>query len=58
VKQAKDNGLDAGVTRTAETASPTTFEQWCARTSSPPSCPDDILQTHHRHPSVGCSGLE
>lgn len=35
MKQAKDNGLDAGVTRTADTASPTTFEQWCARTLKP-----------------------
>ncbi|GAA4533471.1 NAD(P)H-binding protein [Amycolatopsis samaneae] len=35
MKQAKDNGLDAGVTRTPETASPTTFEQWCAETLKP-----------------------
>ncbi|MFD9961089.1 NAD(P)H-binding protein [Amycolatopsis sp. NPDC058986] len=35
MKQAKDNGLDAGVTRTADTASPTTFEQWCAETLKP-----------------------
>ncbi|MCG3755216.1 NAD(P)H-binding protein [Amycolatopsis sp. Poz14] len=35
MKYAKDNGLDAGVTRTAETASPTTFEQWCAETLKP-----------------------
>ncbi|NEA70590.1 NAD(P)H-binding protein [Streptomyces sp. SID13588] len=35
MKQAKDNGLDAGVTRTPDTASPTTFEQWCARTLKP-----------------------
>jgi uncharacterized protein YbjT (DUF2867 family) len=35
MKQAKDNGLDAGVTRTADTASPTTFEQWCADTLKP-----------------------
>ncbi|MFI9103280.1 NAD(P)H-binding protein [Streptomyces fildesensis] len=35
MKQAKDNGLDAGVTRTAATASPTTFEQWCAQTLKP-----------------------
>ena len=35
MKQAKDNGLDAGVIRTADTASPTTFEQWCARTLKP-----------------------
>ncbi|WP_406072396.1 NAD(P)H-binding protein [Streptomyces sp. NBC_01020] len=35
MKQAKDNGLDAGVARTPETATPTTFEQWCARTLKP-----------------------
>ncbi|WP_134734358.1 NAD(P)H-binding protein [Amycolatopsis nivea] len=35
MKHAKDNGLDAGVARTAETASPTTFEQWCAETLKP-----------------------
>ncbi|MFE3176707.1 NAD(P)H-binding protein [Amycolatopsis sp. NPDC059090] len=35
MKHAKDNGLDAGVTRTAETASPTTFEQWCAESLKP-----------------------
>ncbi|MCZ4098457.1 MULTISPECIES: NAD(P)H-binding protein [Streptomyces] len=35
MKQAKDNGLDAGVTRTPDTASPTTFEQVCARTLKP-----------------------
>ncbi|MEV6756946.1 NAD(P)H-binding protein [Streptomyces sp. NPDC051214] len=35
MKQAKDDGLDAGVTRTADTASPTTFEQWCAQTLKP-----------------------
>ncbi|MFE0028297.1 NAD(P)H-binding protein [Amycolatopsis sp. NPDC059021] len=35
MKQAKDDGLDAGVTRTADTASPTTFEQWCAETLKP-----------------------
>jgi hypothetical protein len=35
MKQAKDNGLDAGVTRTADTASPTTFEQWCAAILKP-----------------------
>ena len=27
--RAKDEGLDAGVRRTAETATPTTFRQWC-----------------------------
>jgi uncharacterized protein YbjT (DUF2867 family) len=27
--RAKDEGLDGGVPRTAETASPTTFRQWC-----------------------------
>jgi uncharacterized protein YbjT (DUF2867 family) len=31
MKRAKDQGLDAGVTRTPDTASPTTFEQWCAQ---------------------------
>lgn len=35
MKQAKDDGLDAGVARTAETASPTTFQQWCAHTLKP-----------------------
>ncbi|MFD2472877.1 NAD(P)H-binding protein [Amycolatopsis silviterrae] len=35
MKHAKDNGLDAGVTRTADTASPTTFEQWCAEILKP-----------------------
>ncbi|MFE2374891.1 NAD(P)H-binding protein [Streptomyces sp. NPDC059398] len=35
MKRAKDQGLDAGVTRTPETASPTGFEQWCARTLKP-----------------------
>jgi uncharacterized protein YbjT (DUF2867 family) len=35
MKQAKDDGLDAGVSRTASTASPTTFEQWCAQTLGP-----------------------
>ncbi|WP_328540596.1 NAD(P)H-binding protein [Streptomyces sp. NBC_00344] len=35
MKQAKDNGLDAGVIRTADTASPTTFAQWCAQTLKP-----------------------
>ncbi|WP_370938070.1 NAD(P)H-binding protein [Amycolatopsis sp. cg13] len=35
MKHAKDNGLDAGVPRTAETASPTTFEQWCAEILKP-----------------------
>jgi uncharacterized protein YbjT (DUF2867 family) len=35
MKRAKDNGLDAGVTRTPDTASPTTFEQWCAQTLAP-----------------------
>ncbi|MCX6471940.1 MAG: NAD(P)H-binding protein [Corynebacteriales bacterium] len=28
--QAKDNGLDAGVARTPEAGTPTTFRQWCA----------------------------
>ncbi|MGW6698757.1 NAD(P)H-binding protein [Nocardia sp. NPDC055049] len=35
MKRAKDQGLDAGVTRTPETASPTSFEQWCATTLKP-----------------------
>ncbi|MEU8887603.1 NAD(P)H-binding protein [Streptomyces sp. NPDC048442] len=35
MKRAKDEGLDAGVTRTPETASPTSFEQWCARVLKP-----------------------
>ncbi|MFJ7206545.1 NAD(P)H-binding protein [Streptomyces sp. NPDC098789] len=35
MKRAKDEGLDAGVARTPDTASPTTFEQWCTRTLVP-----------------------
>ncbi|UKD56532.1 NAD(P)H-binding protein [Amycolatopsis sp. FU40] len=35
MKHAKDNGLDAGIARTAGTASETTFEQWCAETLKP-----------------------
>ncbi|QMU70201.1 NAD(P)H-binding protein [Streptacidiphilus sp. P02-A3a] len=35
MKRAKDQGLDSGVTRTPETASPTGFAQWCARTLKP-----------------------
>ncbi|MFE4604978.1 NmrA family transcriptional regulator, partial [Kitasatospora indigofera] len=35
MKRAKDEGLDAGVTRTTDTGSPTSFEQWCARTLKP-----------------------
>ncbi|MFJ2750560.1 NAD(P)H-binding protein [Streptomyces sp. NPDC087297] len=35
MKRAKSEGLDAGVTRTPATGSPTTFEQWCARTLKP-----------------------
>jgi uncharacterized protein YbjT (DUF2867 family) len=35
MKRAKDNGLDDGVNRTPDTASPTTFEQWCARILKP-----------------------
>ncbi|WP_405666078.1 NAD(P)H-binding protein [Streptomyces sp. NBC_01166] len=35
MKRAKDEGLDAGVARTPDTASPTTFEEWCARTLGP-----------------------
>jgi uncharacterized protein YbjT (DUF2867 family) len=32
---AKDAGLDNGVTRTPETSTPTTFEQWCADVLKP-----------------------
>ncbi|MGC5016810.1 hypothetical protein ACLQ2R_39105 [Streptosporangium sp. DT93] len=35
MKRAKDEGLDAGVARTPDTAGSTTFEQWCARTLRP-----------------------
>ncbi|MFD4240904.1 NAD(P)H-binding protein [Streptomyces sp. NPDC058525] len=35
MKRAKDQGLDAAVARTPGTASPTGFEQWCARTLRP-----------------------
>ncbi|MCS0600429.1 NAD(P)H-binding protein [Streptomyces sp. LP11] len=35
MKRAKDEGLDAGVTRTPDTASPTDFEHWCAQTLKP-----------------------
>ncbi|MGX1759718.1 NAD(P)H-binding protein [Streptomyces lydicus] len=35
MKRAKDEGLDAGVSRTPDTASRTTFEEWCARTLKP-----------------------
>ncbi|WEP00656.1 NAD(P)H-binding protein (plasmid) [Streptomyces sp. FXJ1.172] len=35
MKRAKDDGLDTGVARTPDTASPSTFEQWCARTLRP-----------------------
>ncbi|MET9534813.1 MULTISPECIES: NAD(P)H-binding protein [unclassified Streptomyces] len=35
MKRAKDEGLDAGAVRTPDTASPTTFEEWCARTLKP-----------------------
>ncbi|GLW17873.1 NmrA family transcriptional regulator [Streptomyces sp. NBRC 13847] len=35
MKRAKDEGLDAGATRTPDTATPTTFAQWCARTLKP-----------------------
>ncbi|MGW7634363.1 NAD(P)H-binding protein [Streptomyces decoyicus] len=35
MKRAKDEGLDAGVTRTPDTASRTTFERWCAETLKP-----------------------
>jgi uncharacterized protein YbjT (DUF2867 family) len=33
--QAKQEGLDAGVARTPETASPTTFRQWCEEVLKP-----------------------
>ncbi|MFF5212666.1 NAD(P)H-binding protein [Streptosporangium sp. NPDC000396] len=35
MKRAKDEGLDAGIARTPDTASPTSFEQWCAQTLKP-----------------------
>ncbi|MGW7514926.1 NmrA family NAD(P)-binding protein [Streptomyces sp. NPDC054796] len=35
MKRAKDAGLDAGVVRTPDTATPTTFEEWCALTLKP-----------------------
>ncbi|MFH8704140.1 NAD(P)H-binding protein [Streptomyces rubrogriseus] len=35
MKRAKDDGLDAGVARTPDTATPTTFEDWVARTLAP-----------------------
>ncbi|MFI9507382.1 NAD(P)H-binding protein [Nocardia sp. NPDC052566] len=35
MKRAKDQGLDAGVARTPDTVSPTSFEQWCAETLAP-----------------------
>ncbi|MCP9210356.1 NAD(P)H-binding protein [Streptomyces sp. NEAU-Y11] len=35
MKRAKDQGLDAGVARTPDTASPTSFEQWCEQTLKP-----------------------
>jgi uncharacterized protein YbjT (DUF2867 family) len=35
MKRAKDEGLDAGVERTANTSSPTTFETWCAQVLKP-----------------------
>lgn len=35
MKRAKDDGLDAGVPRTPETATPTTFEHWVAQTLKP-----------------------
>ncbi|MFC8127495.1 NAD(P)H-binding protein [Streptomyces sp. NPDC057302] len=35
MKRAKNEGLDAGVTRTPATGSPTTFEHWCAQTLKP-----------------------
>lgn len=35
MKRAKEEGLDSGVERTRDTASPTTFHQWCAQTLKP-----------------------
>lgn len=35
MKRAKDEGLDAGVARTPDTAGRTTFENWCAETLKP-----------------------
>ncbi|WP_399880762.1 NAD(P)H-binding protein [Streptomyces sp. BBFR51] len=35
MKRAKDDGLDAGVTRTPGTTAPTTFEHWVAQTLMP-----------------------
>ncbi|QHC23304.1 NAD(P)H-binding protein [Streptomyces sp. GS7] len=35
MKRAKDDGLDAGVARTPDTTSPTTFERWCTQTLKP-----------------------
>ncbi|MEU1630443.1 NAD(P)H-binding protein [Streptomyces sp. NPDC020096] len=35
MKRAKDEGLDAGIARTPDTASPTSFELWCAQTLKP-----------------------
>lgn len=35
MKRAKDEGLDAGVTRTPDITGPTTFEQWCAQVLKP-----------------------
>ncbi|MBU6535013.1 NAD(P)H-binding protein [Streptomyces sp. NPDC057245] len=35
MKRAKDDGLDAGAARVPETATPTTFAQWVARTLEP-----------------------
>jgi hypothetical protein len=33
--RAKDEGLDDGVQRTPQTASPTTFRQWCEQVLKP-----------------------
>ncbi|WP_405435272.1 NAD(P)H-binding protein [Streptomyces avidinii] len=35
MKRAKNEGLDAGITRTPATGSPTTFQHWCAQTLGP-----------------------
>ncbi|MEU7579834.1 NAD(P)H-binding protein [Streptomyces sp. NPDC041068] len=49
MKQAKNEGLDAGVTRTPATSSPTTFQQWCAQTLKPAVLPDRRHSQGTRH---------
>ncbi|MFB6821277.1 NAD(P)H-binding protein [Streptomyces virginiae] len=44
MKRAKNEGLDAGVTRTPATGSPTRFQDWCARTLAP-----EVLSGGTRH---------